>query len=440
MATTMLSTARPGPGLDTPARGLRPLLAPRSVAVTGAMRRLGNAGHELVRALRDYRFRGRLYPVHDSGRPVCGVPGYRTIADLPAPADLLVVAAGGDDAVRAIRAAGRRGVGGAVVLSGAGREVVMAARQSGVYLIGPGSIGLLNTDPQVRLNATLARTRPSRGGLALASQSGAVGVALLEHVSRNGCGVASFVSAGEGRDLDFPGLADYWRHDPRTRAVALFPDRPDDLGQFAEQARALSLHTPILMVGGGSADSVVAGARLADAGVILTTGLDEMVDAARILVGRPLPAGNRLAVVGNAGALMTIAVETARAYGLTEPPGAGPAPVDLGPQAGPAAIAEAVDAVAGNSEVDIVLAVVVGTHTNCPTAIMNALADVLDQRPDLTAAVVLAGSADDIHRTGIREIPVYRQQDRAVRALAHAHRYAVWRRGPGHVRSRRRRG
>jgi acyl-CoA synthetase (NDP forming) len=296
---------------------------------------------------------------------------------------------------------------------------------------------VLNTDPRVRLNATLSRARPPQGGLALVSQSSAVGVALLEHVTRNGCGIAGFVSVGHDLDISSPSLIDHWYHDARSRAVALFPDALYDSRRLAHAVRPLSRHKPVLVIGDGRQDATGAGSPLAEAGIISTTSLDEMTDAARMLVNQPLPVGNRLGIVGNAGALTAIAAVTADAYGFVIPACGSGRPMDVGAEAGPAEIGAAVDTMAGSGEVDIIVAITVGTRANCPGAIMTALADALDHRPGLTAAAVLAGDPDDVHRIGIRDTPVYRQQDRAMRALAHAHRYAMWRRGPAHDHLRR---
>ncbi|WP_127507745.1 CoA-binding protein [Actinoplanes solisilvae] len=435
MSTTLLAGDAPRQHRDSAAGGsapadpsFRPLLAPRSVAVAGDLQQHGHAGYEMLRSLRDYGFRGRLYPVHDSGRPVCGIPGYRTVAELPEPADLIVLATEAGRTPEVIRAAGRRGIPCAVLLNSAdGRrhhEVLQAARDHSVLIAGPGSFGVLNTDVRVRLNATLTRTRPPRGGLALASQSSAVGVALLEHVARDGCGVASFVSAGDDLDLGNAGLIDYWYRDAHTRAVAVFPDSPADHRRFAQAARSLARRKPVLLIGSGHPDSVVADPLVTEAGMVCTTSLDEMTDAARMLVNQPLPAGDRLGVVGNAGALTTITGGTAKAYGFVVPAGC---TIDLGAEAGPAEIALSVEELTATGMVDIVVVVVVGSRSNCPAAIMTAIAGVLDRRPGLTAAAVLAGTPDDVHRVGLRDTPVYRQQDRALRALSHAHRYARWR-------------
>ncbi|MEV0895376.1 GNAT family N-acetyltransferase [Actinoplanes sp. NPDC049802] len=431
--TRFLGGTRPA---DTP---LRPLVAPRSVAVIGAMRQRGNTGFEIVRQMKEYGYRGDIYPVSDSGRPVCGIPAYRGLAAVPGPVDLLVVAVPADRVPQTLREAGLLGARSAVVLSrgtpGSRGETERAAREHGVRLLGPHSLGLLNTDPRVRLNATVSPTRPPTGGVAMAAQSSAVGITMLEHAGRSGCGIAGFVSLGERLDVSGNDLIDHWYTDPRTRAVALYLDSLSDPPAFARGLRALARRKPVLTLRRARATDL-----LQENGIIQVAGLDEMMDTARLLADQPLPAGDRLGIVGNAGGLANLAADTAGAIGLTVPrlspalcrqlPGGSENPVDLGADATPAAIVEAADIVAGSGEIDILLLMVVGTRANVPTAIMTRLTEVLTRHPALTTAVVLSGSADDVHHIGPRDAPVYRQPDRALRALAHAHHYAVWRRRP----------
>ncbi|SNY59338.1 Succinyl-CoA ligase like flavodoxin domain-containing protein [Paractinoplanes atraurantiacus] len=244
-------------------------------------------------------------------------------------------------------------------------------------------------------------------------------MALLEHVTHDGCGVASFVPLEDGLDGE---LNDFWRDDPHTRAVGLYLNSAADHATFTGAAHGLLRRKPVLTIAGGHPRAV---ALCSPPGVVRTTSLDELTDAARMLVDQPLPAGNRLAVVGNAGGLAVIAADAARAYGFAEP---GEHRISLGPDATPPEIAEAVEAVACGGRADIIVVMIVGTRTNVPAAMTTAVADILDQHPELTAAAVLTGGADDVHRIGARGIPVYREHDRAIRALAHAHRYATWRR------------
>lgn len=431
---------------EVPDRGeeLRPLLEPRSVVVIGAGPRHGGAGHETLRALRDYGFAGRLYAVNPAGREVFGVPGHRSVSDLPEAPDLAVVAVRADLVATALKEAGQCGVRAAVVLSkGFGisgpvarqrrAEALEIAREQGIRLLGPSSIGVVSTGARTRLNACLSPARPPAGGLAVASQSGAVGVALLADAARSGCGISSFVSLGEQLDVDENDLINYWYDDPATRAAALCLEQIRDPGEFARRAQALGRRKPVLAV-------TRAGALLEQSGVICTTGIGEMLDTARVLIGQPPPAGARMAIVGNGGGLTALAADRAEASGFTllplrretrrQLPQGRDNPVDLGIDASPAAIAGAAETVANSGEADILLLIIVGTRANCPIGIMTALGEVADNHPGVTMAAVLTGGNEGIQTFGERGAPVYPEAERAVRALAYAHRYALWRQQP----------
>ncbi|MCU7729439.1 acetate--CoA ligase family protein [Actinoplanes sp. KI2] len=446
MTTMPALAAVPGrAGPDSAERAsLRALLSPASVAVVGAMQRHGGAGYEMVRALRDYGYRGRLYPVNGSGRLVHGIPGHRTIADLPRPVDLLVIAVPADQVPPVLREAGHCGVRSAVVLTGAatgspdrppGSRLRRIAAEHGMHLIGPDSLGVINTDPRIRLNASLSPTSPQSGGLAVVTRSGAVGIAVLEHAARSGCGLAAFVSLGDQPAIGGADLIAHWHADPHVRAVALDPDSFGDPVTFARIARLFARSKPLLAIRDTRA-TPGQDVLFEQAGIVRTDNLDHLMDAARILVDQPLPAGRRLGIVGNAGGLTELAAELAEANGFILPrldgsasrtPGRGN-PVDTGADATPRQVADAVETLAHSREVDLVLALIVGTRANVPDAVMTAVADVLDKHPRLTTAAVLAGSADDIHHLGTRRMPVYRHPERVIRALAHACRYATWRR------------
>ncbi|AGL16900.1 CoA-binding domain-containing protein [Actinoplanes sp. N902-109] len=436
------------------AGALRPLLAPRSVAVVGAGPRHGGAGHEILRALRDQGFRGRLYAVNPAGHPVCGLPAGRSVAGLPEAVDLVVVAVRAELVPEVLIAAGHRGVRSAVVLSKgfgtggpAGRrrraEVLGIARRYGLRLLGPGSIGVLGTDPGLRLNACLAPVRPPAGGLAVAAQSAAVGIALLAGATRSGCGISSFVSLGEQLDVGPDDLIAHWYDDPGTRAVALQLEGLGDPRRFARTVRALGRRKPVLAVGSAglrAAQPELMDALFDQAGVIRTAGLDELLDAARLLVGRPPVTGTRLAIVGNADSLAGLAADRAEAAGFivspltrdtrTQLPRGRDNPVVLPIDAGPAALATAAEALAGSGEIDILLPIVVGTRATCPTGMMAALGEVADNHPGVTVAAVLAGGNDHLLSIGARQTPVYPLPEQAIRALGYAHRWALWQRQP----------
>ena len=452
---------------------LRAILCPTSVAVVGDGHHRGSVGHETLRALDEYGFTGRLFAVNRDGRPVDRVPAYQSVRDLPGPVDLLVIAVPADQVPGVLADAAGTGVRGAVVLSsgfgedgpegrGRQRELVRLARDHGIRLIGPNCLGVINTDPRVRLNASFAPAPPPAGGLAVASQSGAVAIALLDSAVRTGCGISSFVSLGNKADVSGNDLIAYWYDDPATHAVALYLESFGNPRKFARTVRALSRRKPVLAIKSGrsqagkragashtaaaAAPAATVDALFAQAGVVRTDNLGELLDAARMLSDQPLPAGNRLAIVSNAGGLNVLAADTAENSGLVVPP-LGPAtrrrvvesapgsasadnPIDLGAGASPAAFAAAAEAVAQSGEADALLLVIIGTRANSPAAILAALGPVVDDHPDLTIAAVLVGSDDDQPRLGKRAVPVFDLPERAVTALEHACSYADWRRQP----------
>lgn len=451
---------------------LRALLTPRAVAVLGAGQRPGSTGHETLRALTEYGFTGAIYPVNPHADEIAGLPAYATLADAPGPVDLAVIAVPAEEAVVALREAAAAGARAAVILSPgfsedgpAGRarqdELLRLARANGIRLVGPNCVGVLNTDPAVRMDATVAPGLPPAGGLAVASQSGAVGIAILDHAARTGCGVSSFVSLGNKADVSGNDLLAYWHDDPATEAVALYLESFGNPRRFARLVRSLGRRKPVLAVKSGrstagrragvshtaaaAAPDVAVDTLFAQAGVVRAENLGELLDAARLLTGQPLPAGRRLAVIGNAGGVNVLAADAAEPAGLSVP-ALTPAlcarlarlasvatgcdnPLDLGPAPTPASLAGALDQVARSGEVDLALVVVAATRAVDVPALLDALAPVVDRHAGLPMAVVVLGTAGP-KALGERRVPVFDLPENAVRALGHAARYAAWRREP----------
>lgn len=436
---------------------LRAVLSPTSVAVVGAGRRPGGVGHETLRALRDYGFTGDLYAINRSGAAVAGISACRSVRDLPAPIDLLVVAVPAEQVAGVLADGAKIGVRAAVVLSAGfaedgpdGRrrqhDLLGLARRHGIRLIGPNCLGVINTDPSVRLDARFAPHEPSTGGLAIAAQSGAVGIALLEQ----DLGISTFVSLGNKADVSGNDLIAYWYDDPATRAVALYLESFGNPRKFARTVRALGRRKPVLALKSGRSDAgrragashtaaaaapaATVDALFAQAGVVRPDSLGDLIDAARMLADQPLPAGHRLAVVSNAGGLNVLAADAAEAAGLIVPPlTTSGNPLDLGAGASPSAFAAAATAAADSGEADMLLFIVIGTRANDPAAIVAALSHVADDHPSLPVAAVLIGGEEKTTRLGVRGAPVYESPERAARALGHAAAYAEWRREPlGH--------
>src|SRR5581483_3026497 len=297
-------------------------LAPRGVAVYG-VRRAGNGiGAALLHHLTG--FAGPVYPIHRAATALADRPAYRRLADAPGPADLAVVAVPADAVLSTVEDAAAAGVAGLVVVSSgfaetgpagaaAQDELLRACRAAGLRLIGPNCLGIANTDPQVRLNATLAADLPPRGRVGFFSQSGALGTALLAEARRRGLGLSSFVSAGNPADVSGNDLLQYWQSDPATDVVLLYLETFGNPRKFARLARRLGRDKPIVAVASQfrppalaalpGPDPTGVAALFAQSGVIRVDTVAEMFDVGVLLAHQPLPAGMRVGIVTNSSAL-----------------------------------------------------------------------------------------------------------------------------------------
>jgi acyl-CoA synthetase (NDP forming)/GNAT superfamily N-acetyltransferase len=451
---------------------LRPLLAPTSLAVIGVSRSQSGIGYEILRVVLAGGFTGRTYPVNPHAKTIDGLDCYPTVGAIPERVDLAVVAVPASSVPQIIEECGAAHVGAAVVLSAgfgetgsSGAEVesqlLASARRHDIRVVGPNCIGLINTDPFVRLNATFAPNAPTAGHLAVATQSGAVGVAILDSAERNGVGISTFVSLGNKIDVSTNDLLSYWYDDLTTRAVALYVESFGNPRRFTWLARALSTRKPILAVKSGrstagsragtshtaaaAAPDVAVDTLFRQAGVLRMDTLGELLDAARLLIEQPLPAGDRVGIVGNAGGLNILAADAADAAGLQvvelsatlqqqfadlAPHLASIAnPVDLGADAPPATIRRAIRALGSSGEADALVVTLVATRTNDLPGALAALAEAADDQPHLPIVAVVVGG-DTPLKLGRRNLPVHELPEDAVRSLGHACRYARWRRQP----------
>jgi acyl-CoA synthetase (NDP forming)/GNAT superfamily N-acetyltransferase len=451
---------------------LRPLLAPTSLAVIGVSRSQSGIGYEILHGVLAGGFTGRTYPVNPHAKTIHGLDCYPTVGAIPERVDLAVVAVPASSVPQIIEECGAAHVGAAVVLSagfgetgssGAASEsqLLASARRHDIRVVGPNCIGLINTDPFVRLNATFAPNGPTAGHLAVATQSGAVGVAILDSAERSGVGISTFVSLGNKIDVSTNDLLSYWYDDLTTKAVALYVESFGNPRRFTWLARALSTRKPILAVKSGrstagswagtshtaaaAAPDVAVDTLFRQAGVLRMDTLGELLDAARLLTEQPSPAGDRVGIVGNAGGLNILAADAAEAAGLQvvelsaalqqqvadlAPHEAGVAnPVDLGADAPPATIGRAIRALGSSGDVDALVVTLVATRTNDLPGALAALAEAADDQPQLPIVAVVVGG-DTPLKLGRRNLPVYELPEDAVRSLGHACRYARWRRQP----------
>ncbi|MGW1693554.1 bifunctional acetate--CoA ligase family protein/GNAT family N-acetyltransferase [Streptomyces sp. NPDC002399] len=332
------------------ARSVQRLLAPGSVAVIGVGRTPGGVGRTVLRNLLGAGFTGRTYAVNrafpaDQGT-IDGVPAHRSVGEIDEPVDLAVVAVPADRVPEAVADCGEQGVQGLVVLS-AGyaewgaegrerqRELVRQARSYGMRIIGPNAFGVINNAEAVRLNASLAPEPPAPGRIGLFTQSGAIGIALLSGLYRRGAGLSTFISAGNRADISGNDFLQYWYEDPDTDVALLYLESIGNPRKFTRLARRTAAVKPVVVVKGarhsGSTppghavpvsripDATVS-ALMRQAGVIRVDTVTEMVDAGLLLADQPLPAGPRVAILGNSESLGLLTYDACLAEGLRPRP------------------------------------------------------------------------------------------------------------------------
>ncbi|TYB38351.1 GNAT family N-acetyltransferase [Actinomadura chibensis] len=441
-------------------RSIQRLLFPGSVAVIGASRAEHSVGQTVLRNLLSGDFSGPVYPVHPTAVAVAGVRAYPSVLEVPDDVDLAVVAVRADAVHEVVEQCASKGVRGLVVVSSGfgeigdeGRarqeELVRLARAYGMRVVGPNCLGIANTDPDVRLNATLAPTMPGRGPVGFFSQSGALGIAILQRTAERGLGLSTFVSAGNRADVSGNDLMQYWEEDPATKAVLLYLESLGNPRKFARLARRLGRRKPIVAVKSGrSTQGVPLGhaaraltlpdhavsALFEQAGVIRVEDISELFDVAQVLAYQPLPAGDRIAIIDNSNSLGLLAQDEAVALGLDVRPR-----IDLGPRAGAdeyeAALARALD----DDTVDAVVALftpptIGGYDVRVPEKILRLAAR--GRKPIVATYLGTEGMPADLRVPGPDgtaaegSVPSYPSPEDAVRALAYVIRYARWRRRP----------
>ena len=430
--------------------------SPRSVAIIGASRRQDTIGRALVRNLVTGDFTGRVYVVNPSADAVSGMPSYQSVADIPGDVDVAIVAVPADAVHDVVLDCAAKGVHGLVVISSGfaetgeegrqrQRRLVGLSRSYGLRLIGPNALGVINTDPDVSLNASLSPLMPPRGRAGFFCQSGALGSAILEKVNNRGLGLSTFVSAGNRADVSGNDLLQYWLEDDATEVVLLYLESIGNPRKFSRIARRVSRRKPIIAVRSGrstqgvpmghavrkiAAPSQAVDAMFRQAGVIQVDTLEEMFDVAQLLAHQPLPRGRRVAVVGNSDALGLLAADAATSVGLVVNK-----QVALGADAGAEDFEDALDAAIDDPEVDAVAAIYIPPLNVSGEDVANVLAAVGEQSdkpivstflgaegvPELLRVPDVAGSS-----AGRGSVPSYPAVEAAVRALARVVEYAVW--------------
>jgi acetate---CoA ligase (ADP-forming) len=326
---------------------VRSVLEPRSVAVIGASRRRGTVGGELLHNVIAGGYGGAVYAVNDRADWVQGLPAYRSVTEIPGPVELAVVSVPAGAVVQVARDCALAGVRVLLVISagfaetgGEGsrrqRELLETCRDAGIRLVGPNCLGVLNTATEVRLNATFASHQALPGRIGCLSQSGGLGVAIIEAAARFEVGLSSFVSIGNKADVSANDLLQYWEQDPGTDVVLLYLESFGNPRTFARVARRVAGRKPVLAVKGGrspagtratsshtgallSASDVTVDALFQQAGVIRTDTLHELLDVAALLAKQPVPRGGRVAIITNAGGPAIMCADTCQSNGVDVP-------------------------------------------------------------------------------------------------------------------------
>ncbi|MGE3177111.1 MAG: GNAT family N-acetyltransferase [Vicinamibacterales bacterium] len=459
---------------------MRPILEPSSVAVIGVSRDPGGLGRRIFDALVASGYRGRLYPVNARATAIDGRPCLASARELPEPVDLAVIAVPGDAALQVVEDCAEAHVRSLVIISagfaeggpdGRARQdaVLDVARRHGLRIVGPNCMGVLNTHADVRLNATFAEQLPPRGRIALASQSGGLGLTILQLATERQIGISTFVSLGNKADVSGNDLLQYGESDPNTSVILLYLESFGNPRRFAQLARRVSRRKPIVVVKAGrthsgirAAGSHTAGLASSDAavaalfqqsGVIRADTIDEMFDIAACLDLQPLPKGRRVGIITNAGGPGILAADACEAAGLTvaelspdsqarirshvAPQATVTNPIDLIASAGPDEFRHAVQTMLGTPDVDAVIVL----HTPVDSTRSAAIADGIkagivagraaggEGKPVLACLMTQSGPPTPLN-TGAEQIPTYAFPENAVRALAKAAACARWREEP----------
>jgi len=453
------------------------VLAPRSVALVGASRRRGTIGGEILHNLVANGFEGVIYPVNPSVRSVQSMRAYPSIAELPEVPDLAVIAVPAASVLDVARECGAAGVRGLVVISAgfaevgpagarAQGELVEICRSHGMRLVGPNSLGVLNTAPGVSLDATFIPLAPTAGSVGFLSQSGGLGIAIVDAANRLHLGLSAFVSIGNKADLSGNDFIQYWEQDPHTNVILLYLESFGNARKFARIAPRVGRVKPIVAVksgrsaAGARATSSHTGALLAtsdvtvdalfrQAGVIRTDTLGELFDVAALLSSQPAPGGQRVVIVTNAGGPGILCADACATSGLEVaelPPRLRaqlrrflPSDASLGDPIDMIATATAndyrrtIEAVGRSGIADAIIVIFVPPLVTEATDIATAISHAAERIPEgvaLASVFMAEGDASLELRRGNQTIPAYAFPEDAARAVGHAARYGAWRAAP----------
>lgn len=450
---------------------MKSFFQPRTVAIVGAGRERGKIGSEILHNMLEAGYTGRLVAIHPTATEIDGVPAVRRVTDVPGEIDLVVISVPAkvvseivDDCIEkrvkalVIITAGfaETGTGGRSLEA----DILAKVRRAGIRVVGPNCMGLLNTDPDVRLNATFAPEWPPAGTVAMSTQSGALGLAILSYAKELNIGLSTFVSVGNKADVSSNDLIQYWSHDPRTSVILLYVESFGNPRKFAQIARRVGRRKPIVAVKSGRSASgaraasshtgalatsdVIVDALFRQAGVIRTGTLEELFDVAMLLANQPIPRGKRVAILTNAGGPGILAADACEANGLKLPALSDETttalrsflaseasvanPVDMIASASPEQYERALKTVLADDAIDSVLVIFIPpliTKLEDVAAAVRRAAEHQGDKPVIGIFMSAKGAASIV-----APIPCYQFPEAAAVALARAAEYGSWREQP----------
>ncbi len=456
---------------------LHSLLYPRSVAVIGASREPGTIGQLLFQCIMENRFSGVVYPINPNAGAVMSVKAYPSVLDVPGDLDLALIAVPARLVVKVTDECGRKGVRGIVVISdgfkergGEGiqreQELREIALGHGMRIVGPNCMGVINTDPSINLNASFSPVYPPPGNVAFLSQSGALGLSILEYAKNLHIGISTFVSVGNRADISANDMLQYWEQDKATKVILLYLESFGNPRKFGRIARRVSATKPIVAVKGGSSTAgsraasshtgalatpqIASDALFYQAGIIRVNALEGLFNMATLLSNQPVPAGKRLAIVTNGGGPGIIAADACEHYGLTLPELSNKCvealkplvkrdisfrnPLDLTAGATGAEFKSVLKILAHDNSFDAVLTIFIPPTVVDPEEAEEALRSVapIFQRKKKTLSACFMGQRGFNIKLGTtgKLIPCYPFPEEAVSALAKAAKYNEWLKRP----------
>jgi len=462
-------------------QSLDAIFKPKSIAIIGATTRRGSIGREIIRNLFNFEFNGTIFPVNPRYQYIHSTKCYPTVLSIPDAVDLAVIVVPKEHVLMAAEDCGRKGIKGMVIISagfkevgGEGivreRELVEIADKYGMRIIGPNCMGVIAATPEVHMNATFSPSTPKQGNLAFMTQSGALGVAIILAANKLNLGFSYFASVGNKADVSAVDLLEYWEHDEHTGVIGLYLESFDDPMRFTELSKRISKKKPIVTVKSGTSAAgaraasshtgslagleVAAAALLRQCGVIRVSSIENLINVVAAFGRSPLPGGDRVAIVTNAGGPAIMAADSVESHGLkiadlsdeTEARLAAllPAeasvhnPIDMISGAGSREYAECLEIVLSDPGVDIAIPIFVPPLMIEPLGVVQKITDVSRNHDKPVLAVVMAEESyyEVIPDKVANVVPYYRFPEAATEVAAAMVRYCKWRTIPaGSVRT-----